>query len=1025
MLLIDFDTLEKRKRFFWICFAISLVMVAGGMVLVCLTQRGRELVDSLTSISIMALIWTLVVVCGVRWPKQMNNGYTLRFESGKLRFVKKHFVEDPEGLRYSGYGPVLLFLDLFSVLCILSEYVTQGVLSTILLVFSFVCCLVGLVLFCLTESHINKYYLVFGLLLASVPLQAQDVRSYTRIVKELSSAKYQGRAYAQNGVVLAGDYLEKAFREAGADTVFRQSFEMDINTFPGKMSMVADGRKLRAGEDFVMREYSPGVHGSFKLYRIDTLRYNIDSILADLEKPEHRGALVVCDFWFPYRHRDFRKLEQVAAGNAGFIFTWNSPLKFYKAYGQKVVEKPVIWTTEEALRGAESVTLDIDHRFMTHVESSNIVARVEGRRHDSCYVFTAHYDHLGNIGSKIYCPGVNDNASGTAAIVTLAAYYAQHQPDFDLWFVAFAGEETGLNGSTYFCDHPAVPLTQIKYLFNLDMIGDNNPVQYCEVSEAGMEGFHLLRRLNSEQGCFDSLQRGELAGNSDHYPFAQRGVPCILFEQQEGDYFQYYHTPKDDMRHFCSESYPKLFRLLTEYVKACSTPVAVDFHEGVELMALVWRLLGDRPYALNTYPEYCESADRYFASFKEHPVVAKALEAAQKEGIGYDAVASYGLHLIISPEGHITFDNNLRKGSDPSFERWSEGMGKEFLTLLEDFYQKSQFHQWYLSTQPLRNNALAAFSGIVRQFDIRWYEQFFGPQPQGSQFAIVLSILCGQNNYGCSATMKNGAARVTPVISCCQPDREGNPHYASDMVIPIIVHEFCHPYCNPLDAKHWKKMERNASEVFELHREELSRMAYPDAKIMLDESFVRACVIRYQLQHDASANKDVLVAEPQRMGFLLVPDLVMALDRYEHQRDKYATMGDYMAEIVNEVNRYDVQIVRRQMEEEASKQATYTCNIQDGATEVPSGEYAIVITFSKPMQGGVSLGFGRGDGKFPALGRGRASVNWDESMTVQTIFVRLEPGTTYAFSINGPNYKTADGHTAKAIQDITFTTQNK
>ena len=42
-----------------------------------------------------------------------------------------------------------------------------------------------------------------------------------------------------------------------------------------------------------------------------------------------------------------------------------------------------------------------------------------------------------------------------------------------------------------------MPLEQIKYLFNIDMIGDNNPVQYCEASDEGMRGFALFEEINN------------------------------------------------------------------------------------------------------------------------------------------------------------------------------------------------------------------------------------------------------------------------------------------------------------------------------------------------------------------------------------------------------------------------------------------------------------------------------------------------------------------------------------------------
>lgn len=862
-----------------------------------------------------------------------------------------------------------------------------------------------------------------AVLLLCMGIHAQDLKSYTRIVKELSSAKYQGRAYARNGVVKAGNYLAGEFAKAGADTVYQQPFKIDINTFPGKMKMMAGDRRLTAGEEFVMREYSPGVHGSYKLYFIDTANFNIDRVIADLNKPEHRGSMVVCDFWFPYRHGDFRKLETAEAGNAGLIFTWDTPLKFYKAYGQRVVEKPVVWTTAAAIKGAGRVTFDIDNKFLKDYESSNIVACVKGRRHDSCFVFTAHYDHLGNIGSKIYCPGVNDNASGTAAIVTLADYYAKHQPEFDIWFVAFAGEETGLNGSTYYSEHPAVPLSRIKYLFNLDMIGDNNPVQYCEVSGQGMEGFAQLERINAEQKLFKGLRRGDLAANSDHYPFAQKGVPCILFEQEEGDYFQYYHTPQDNMEHFCAVTYPLVFKLVTKYIEETTTPVAVDFDERVELMAMVWRLAGDGPFNRNDYPAYCQSADGYFAAYKGHPVVAKAREAMEQEGIGYDAVASYGLHLVISPGGRMDFDKNLSQEGDASFGRWSERLKNDFLPLLEDFYKTSRFHEWYAGTEAMRNEALSAFGSIVRRIDLGWYGKFFGPLPPKSEVSIVLSILCGQNNYGCSAVKKGGGVRITPVISCCVTDGEGHPRFSTNTVLPILIHEFCHPYCNPLDAQHWGEMADNAGRIYELNAEKLKRQAYGSPQTMLDETFVRASVVRYLADHGFAAKKEALLASEVDAGFLLVPDVVRALDFYEQHRGQYRQMIDFMPEYVKAVNAFDAEAARQAMEAAAKNNATYTCNIQDGAADIPSGEYSLVITFSKPIQPSVSLGYGRSTGKFPALSHGKNSVHWDESKTVLTVDLLLEPRTAYSFSIMGEGFRTFDGGTAGETMNIDFRTR--
>ena len=421
----------------------------------------------------------------------------------------------------------------------------------------------------------HKRLLILLLALGAMQVNAQDLAHYKRVIKELSSAKYQGRGYAKDGANKAGEFLQKEYQKAGVDEVTLQPFKLDINTFSEKMEMEVNSKiinskfkRLTPGVDFSMREYSPGVHGEFPVYHVDTLNYDADRMFADLAKPEYANCLVVCEFWFTYRHsKDFQRLQKAGeCNNAGLIYTWPAPIKFFKAYGHRVVDKPIIWVTPEAIKDVQRVRLNVDNKFLKDYECFNVIAKVEGQRHDSCYVFTAHYDHLGNLGKKIFYAGANDNASGTAAIVTLAEYYAKNRPPYDMYFLSFSGEDANLRGSEFFANNPIVPLSQIKYLFNIDMIGDNNPVQYCEVSKEGMRGYQLFEQINNQKHYFTSLHRGDLAANSDHYPFATRHVPCIFLENEKGDAFQYYHTIYDTYQTVKFDSYEPVFLLVTDFI---------------------------------------------------------------------------------------------------------------------------------------------------------------------------------------------------------------------------------------------------------------------------------------------------------------------------------------------------------------------------------------------------------------------------------------------------------------------------
>ena len=413
-----------------------------------------------------------------------------------------------------------------------------------------------------------KKLLLLVLAVITVQLSAQDLAHYKKIVKELSSAKYQGRGYAEDGANNAGRWIAKEFARNGANEVVSQPFKLNINTFPGKMEMSIDGRKMVPGVDFTLREFNPSIKGEYNLYYIDTLNYDADKIFADLASPEYEGAMVVCDFMFSYKHlADFKRLQSKECSNVGLIYTWEEPLKFYKAYGEVVREKPIIWVKPDFPTDAKRVKVNMENEFLEDYECFNVIAKVEGKRHDSCYVFTAHYDHLGKLGKKTYYPGAHDNASGTAAIITLAAHYAEHTPEYDMYFIAFSGEDANLRGSVWYAEHPLVPLSQIKYLFNLDMIADNYPNQYCEVSDEGMEGYELMEQINAEKGYFKALDRSELADNSDHYPFAERHVPCIFFMNEHGDAFKYYHTVHDTWENAIFTNYEPTVKLIMDFIE--------------------------------------------------------------------------------------------------------------------------------------------------------------------------------------------------------------------------------------------------------------------------------------------------------------------------------------------------------------------------------------------------------------------------------------------------------------------------
>lgn len=96
-------------------------------------------------------------------------------------------------------------------------------------------------------------------------------------------------------------------------------------------------------------------------------------------------------------------------------------------------------------------------------------------RKQEVVVISAHYDHLGREGRRIF-HGADDNASGTATVLSVAAVFDSLarqgiRPRRSVLFLLFSGEEKGLLGSTYFVDNSSIPLKQIVGVLNADMVG--------------------------------------------------------------------------------------------------------------------------------------------------------------------------------------------------------------------------------------------------------------------------------------------------------------------------------------------------------------------------------------------------------------------------------------------------------------------------------------------------------------------------------------------------------------------------
>lgn len=167
-------------------------------------------------------------------------------------------------------------------------------------------------------------------------------------------------------------------------------------------------------------------------------------------------------------------------------------------------------------------------------------------------ILGAHYDHLGLGGSSsksnkkntIYY-GADDNASGTAALLEIAEKIASNKQKLkrSIIFIAFGAEEQGLLGSQYFVEHPLVPLSQIKLMINMDMVGRLNKENHVYMGGAGTfpNGVDFMQNLGESLGLTPFVHAGSVGG-SDHVSFYAKDLSVLGIHT--GAHPQY-HTPED------------------------------------------------------------------------------------------------------------------------------------------------------------------------------------------------------------------------------------------------------------------------------------------------------------------------------------------------------------------------------------------------------------------------------------------------------------------------------------------------
>lgn len=423
----------------------------------------------------------------------------------------------------------------------------------------------------------------------------------------LASDELKGRATGSPEIDIAARYLATTLRSYGVGEVpgapdYFQPVVMETIKPPSLISLKLKGKGVDDISGLISL-IARNVHLESDLIFVD---YGLED---DYKGKEVKGKIVIAKAGSA-KEQQGRAMLQLSRGKRSIAskmgaialieFTTADERTWKSVSGYFANEKFDLAVDEEADIMAHLWVRDADEKFLmriknkdvktaeievagantTRIISKNVVGMVEGtdpKLKDEFIIYSAHYDHVGigapnAEGDSIY-NGARDNAVGSVTVLSAAESIAKNPTKRSALFVLFTGEEKGLLGSTWYVEHPLIPLNQMVYCFNSDN------ASYNDTSVATIVGLNRTTAAsNIKKACEtfglkaldDPAPEQNLFDRSDNVKFAAKGIPAptfsLGFTAFDAEVFRYYHQVTDNPDNL---DYDYLLKFFQSYVLAC------------------------------------------------------------------------------------------------------------------------------------------------------------------------------------------------------------------------------------------------------------------------------------------------------------------------------------------------------------------------------------------------------------------------------------------------------------------------
>lgn len=403
----------------------------------------------------------------------------------------------------------------------------------------------------------------------------------------LSSDELKGRRAGDPGEILAAEFIAAKFKEIGLnpkgdnDSYFQHFTINDGKELSKDNTLKLNGKQLTPGIDFfplsnspsaiINAESSPSLNEKGQPWMIDLA----ESILENKDNPHFDVANLLND----------QLLKAKEKGASAVIFFNSSSLDDKIRFDPKDRSEPAPLPAAYINPNAQKTYLsDPSSSFQINANLSispkirkarNVIGYLDNKA-PFTIVIGAHFDHLGygedgnsmiRTGDLGIHNGADDNASGTSSMIELAFLLKNSKAkQYNYLFIAFSAEELGLNGSKFFVENPTIPLTNVNYMINMDMVGRmNDSTKTITVGGFGTSPSWKSMIEAVKKKDFSIKVDSSGTGPSDHTSFYRKDIPVLFFfTGLHSDY----HKPSDDADKINYVGMLKIIRFIQQMIEA-------------------------------------------------------------------------------------------------------------------------------------------------------------------------------------------------------------------------------------------------------------------------------------------------------------------------------------------------------------------------------------------------------------------------------------------------------------------------